>query len=182
MSEPTYTITITETERTALARSLGMLVTKLTSAPVFVEAPSGGTAAARAVLSPADQRRMGQQKNDPAMANSAQLSPPAVASPAPIEQRDRWARNKKGVEVPNPAGCETQKVNLWKVVPADVNGKRRMKVSWYAPAGQKGFVDAACWDEQLFPWLTKCAIEGDAPTILYTVRSGNYLNVVGVRA
>lgn len=162
MPEPTYTITITETQRTLLSRALGLFVALLTNAPVFTEAPSGGTAQARAVLAPAQ--------------------PPAVASPAPIEQRDRWARNKKGVEVPNPAGCETQKVRLWKVVPADVNGKRRMKVSWYAPAGQKGFVDAACWDEQLFPWLAKCSIESDAPTILYTVRSGNYLNVVGVRA
>lgn len=180
--EPTYTITITETERTALARTLGLLVTKLTSAPVFVEAPSGGTQAARAVLSPPEQRRMGQQKDDPAIANSAQSSPPAAAAPpAPvIEQRDRWARDRKGKEAPFPEGCVTRQVHLSKTEnrePRKTGGKPYLKVTWESQ--DRGFVDANCFDVYLWPSLIQ---QAGKLTTLYLMKSGDYLNVVGVRA
>ena len=40
-------------------------------------------------------------------------------------------------------------------------------------------MDANCFDSQLFPWLIK---QTGQKTTLYLVKSGEYLNVVGVRA
>lgn len=40
MSEPTYTISITESERALWAKVMGGFVTKLLNAPVQIEAPS----------------------------------------------------------------------------------------------------------------------------------------------
>jgi len=150
MSEPTYTLTITETERTLLSRALGLFVTKLTNAPIFVESPSGGTQA-------------------------------AAANPAPvIEQRDRWARDRRGRELPNPEGSVARQVHLSKTeqkMPRKAGGKPFLKVTW--EAHDRGFVDANCFDDQLWPWLIN---QRGKPTTLYLVKSGEYLNVVGVRA
>ena len=89
MSEPTYTLTLTESERTALAKVLGSLVTKLINAPIFVESPTGGTAAARAVLSSPPQ-------DSPAL--------PSGHVPPPLPQaRDRWASDRK-IKAPQDAG------------------------------------------------------------------------------
>lgn len=166
MSEPTYLIPLTESERTAIARVLGGLVAKLVNAPLqvpaTVEAPTGGTQAARAVLSPAAQ------------------TPAAAPSHAP-EPRDRWARNRKGAEVPNPEGCEMQSVHLWKTEQKKnkTTGKPDyLKVTWQS-SHSSGYVDANCFDAQLFPWLINSQ---GKKTTLYTVHSGQYLNVVGVRA
>jgi hypothetical protein len=159
VSEPTYTITITESERTALSRVLGLLVTKLTSAPVFVEAASGGTAHARAVLAPA---------------------PPAAApGPTPIEPRDRWARDRKGNELANPEGCAAREVTIWKTEqkPGKKDkAKTFLKVTWQSQ--ERGYVDANCFDSQLFPWLIN---QAGKKTTLYLVKSGEYLNVAGLR-
>lgn len=164
MSEPTYTLTITETERTLLSRALGLFVTKLTNAPIFVESPSGGTQAARSVLSPPQQ-----------------APPAAAANPAPvIEQRDRWARDRRGRELPNPEGSVARQVHLSKTeqkMPRKAGGKPFLKVTW--EAHDRGFVDANCFDDQLWPWLIN---QRGKPTTLYLVKSGEYLNVVGLRA
>ena len=101
MSEPTYTITLSEAERTAWAKVLGGLVTKLINAPIFVESPTGGTAAARAVLSSPPQ--------DPPPPPSGHVPPPT-----PLQQRDRWARDRKGNEVPMPDGYAAREVTIWK--------------------------------------------------------------------
>ena len=162
MPEPTYTVTITESERTLLAKGLGALVTKLINAPIFVESPSGGTQAARAVLSPP--------------------SPPAAApATTPIEQRDRWARDRKGRELPNPKGCEAAERFISKLEekPLD-DGTPRMLVGWESPTGN-GFAQGSCFDPKLFPWLILRQKSGEK-TLLHILRKGKYLNVVGVRA
>ena len=159
MSDPTYSISLTELERTALAKALGTLVTKLTNAPVQIE-------------------------------NSATLPPPApprekATAPVPpvttnlIAPRDRWARDRHGIEVPQPKGFEAFTVRGMKTEPADLEDKRaRLKVSWQSQGS--GYVVASCWDEKLFPWL---AAQSKEPTAtLYVVKSGKYLNVIGVRA
>jgi len=108
------------------------------------------------------------------------LSPPAAAQSMPtIALRDRWARDKHGVEVPRP-DAEPVTVRIWKQERRDLADKTpRLKVSWANPSG-KGFVDAACWDEKLFPWI---AAQSKEPTAtLYVVRAGKYLNVAGVKA
>lgn len=167
--EPTYTIIVTESERTLMAKAFGGLVTKLINAPIFVESPSGGTAPARSLLSP------------PAEA-------PAVApKPSPVELRDRWARDRKGNEAPNPKGCEALDVRLWKVEqkpPKSAGKAEYWKVTWYAPSG-KGYGDANCFDSELAAWVIKASTQVYLPgesVRLYTVRNGEYLNVVGVRA
>lgn len=170
MSEPTYTITISESERTLIAKALGGLVTKLLNAPIFVEAPSGGTQAARAVLSP-----------PPTPAAAAPSQQPPV-----IEQRDRWASDRK-IKAPQDAGifwaqngATAREVTIWKTEqkPAKKEGgKPFLKVTWQSQ--DRGYVDANCFDSQLFPWLIK---QQGQRTTIYLVKSGQYLNVVGVRA
>jgi hypothetical protein len=162
MSEPTYTITLTESERTAMAAALGTFVTKLTNCRVQIEAPTGGTHTARALLSPS-------------------TAPPAAAPAAiPIEQRDRWARDRKGNEAPWPAGCQEREVAIWKTEQTP----KFLKVTWQAAGpNANGHVDANCFDEKLWPWILKMKAER-ATITLYIVRAkeGKYLNIVGVRA
>jgi len=168
MSEPTYTIALTESERTAMARVLGALVTKLINAPLQIDEAANG-----AVLSPPPQ-------NPP-------VASPAAAQPTTPELRDRWARDRKGNEVPWPTGptgepCEEREVHLWKaeiVKRKDASKTAFMKLAWDSPA-RKGSVDASCFDPNLFPWLL-AALKASTVT-LYVVRNGEYLNVVGERA
>lgn len=164
MSEPTYTITLTESERTALAAALGTFVSKLTNCRVQIEAPAGGTNAARALLSPSTA--------PPAAAPASGTAPTSTA--IPIAQRDRWARDRKGNEVPNPDGAYPADVHVWKTQ----QSTNFLKVTWQATTGQ-GYADANCFDSQLWPWLIKSAGQR---TRLYLLPKGKYLNVVGVRA
>jgi len=156
MSEPTYSLSITESERTALARTLGILVSKLINAPVQID--------------------------------GAKVSPPGEPSPAvaPIPQtpvpetRDRWARDRKGKEVPNPEGCESKTVHIFKA--ETQKGKKSgefLHVAWDAQSGQ-GSVDANCFDASLWPHLVKA--KAQPSVLLHYVRKGNYLNIVGIRA
>jgi len=173
MSESTYTFILTEPERAALAKVLGLLVSRLISAPTAL---AGATAKPVDVASGTDHAR-------------AILSPPPAAqstapTASPIALRDRWARDRAGNELPNPAGCEAVTVRIWKVErktprTTGVNKAPFLAVTWYAPSGN-GYVDANCFDEQLFPWIT---IQSKQPSaLLYVVKNGKYLNVVGVRA
>lgn len=163
MSEPTYTLTLTESERTAMAKVLGGLVTKLINAPIFVESTSGGTQAARAMLSP-----------PPSPAAAAHSPQPPV-----IEQRDRWARDRKGNEVPMPDGYAAREVTICKTEqkPKKDKSGNFLNVTWQSH--DRGYVDAKCFDAQLFPWLIK---QQGQRTTIYLVKSGEYLNLVGVRA
>ena len=154
---PTYTITITDAERQALAAALGTLVTKLTNAAPQIEAPA------------------------------PQVAPPPTQSPAaapPLstgtgEPRDRWARDRKGNELANPAGATMHTAHLWKAQEMKTaEGKKYYKTTWQTPNGS-GHVDANCFDEKLS--LLLIANTGKRLSI-WTVRKGNYLNVVGVRA
>ena len=176
MSEPTYSFTLTETERAAFAKVLGGLVTKLLNAPVQID---GAIAAVQA------QTRLDQvppaRPTDPASGTDlarAILSPPAAAQSqptrAPIELRDRWARDRKGKELPNPEGCYPADVHIWKTE----QKPKYLRVTWEASNGN-GFSDANCFDSQLWPWLIKSTGQR---TRLYLVVNGKYLNVVGVRA
>jgi hypothetical protein len=175
MSEASYTLIITEAERTALARSLGTLVTKLINLPV--NAPptidNGGTQAARAVLSP--------PANPPSPSRGGETAAPPAAARAstPIEVRDRWARDRKGKEVPNPKGSYAIAVRIWKTERRDLSDRLRLKVTWQNL--EKGYTDAACWDENLFPFLA-VASKNPQPTTIYLTQKDAYLNVVGVRA
>jgi len=155
MTEPTYTITFTEAERVEFARVLSGFVAKLINARVQIE----------------------NEKYRPAS--------PAPEPAAVSHVRDRWARDRKGVEVPNPEGCTAQEVHIWKVEKKPTkNGKAEFyKVTWAQPNGQ-GYVDANCFDEKLFPWLiqSEAIAKQGAKATIYTVQKGGYLNVIGIRA
>ena len=182
MSEPTYSFTLTETERAAFAKVLGGLVTKLLNAPVQID---GAIAAVQA------QTRLDQvppaRPTDPASGTDlarAILSPPAAAQSqptrAPIELRDRWARDRKG-NTPSgpPKDAEPIIVRISQTVRADTDVPR-LKVSWPRQEGQ-GYITATCWDEKLFPAIMQREALGQ-PTTLHVREVRGYLNVVGVRA
>ena len=171
MSEPTYTLTLTESERTALAKVLGSLVTKLINAPIFVESPTGGTAAARAVLSSPPQ-------DSPAL--------PSGHVPPPLPQaRDRWASDRK-IKAPQDAGifwaqqnAVAREVTIWKTEqkPKKTGTGNFLNVTWQSH--DRRYIDAKCFDSALFPWLIQ---QTGNKTTIYLVKSGQYLNIVGVRA
>jgi hypothetical protein len=112
------------------------------------------------------------------------LSPPSQApaaapSPTPVAPRDRWARDRKGNEVPMPDGYVAREVTIWKAEEKPskkATGKPYLKVTWQ---GERGYIDANCFDEKLFPWIISRISQ---KTTLYLVKPGEYLNVVGVRA
>jgi hypothetical protein len=224
MSEPTYTFTLTETERAAFAKVLGGLVTKLLNAPVeiageiqckicgsfvFSEAaltehlrkdhsaipparptdPTSGPVQIKGELRKSEEPPPARPADPTSGTDHARaiLSPPAAAqskpTATPIALRDRWARDRKGNELPNPSGCESVTVHIWKTerkLPRTGENKTPfLKVTWYASEGN-GYGDANCFDEKLFPWI---AAQSKEPTaLLYVVKSGKYLNVVGIRA
>jgi hypothetical protein len=178
-TDKTFTLVLTDAERLAILYSLGyfwqsmsgsaasnsisLLEKRLHDAKADNEArinPASGTEAARAVLSP----------------------PPAVEvrdGQARMQITDRWQRSKAGVELPFPEGHEVFEVAITKAERKDLSdGRPRMIVGWPVPQGQ-GFASANCFDEKLFPWLSSRLKQ---KTVLYIMRSGKYLNVVGVRA
>jgi hypothetical protein len=124
--------------------------------------PTSGTDQARAILSP------------PA---ATQSKPTA----SPIALRDRWARDRKGNELPNPEGCEQIAVRLWKAERKDLaDGTPRMRVAWNSPTA-RGSGDGNCFDDKLFPWLA-AGTKTNEPTVLWITHNGKYTNIVGVRA
>jgi hypothetical protein len=82
-------------------------------------------------------------------------------------------------QLPNPEGCAERTVNIWKTEqkPAKNGGKVFLKVTWQSQ--ERGYVDANCFDSSLFPWLIN---QTGKPTLLYLLKAGKYLNIVGVRA
>lgn len=153
----TYSVILTDSERRQVSEALAMLVRKFTNAKLEIEPTPG--AQADKLPSPAQPE-------------------PAVAPT--LNPRDRWARDRKGIESPQPKGCYSVNVHLFKAERADLSdGRPRMLLAFDSPTG-KGSVDATCWDEKLFGWLALAKTQPAA--LLHVVKSGKYLNVVGVRA
>jgi hypothetical protein len=53
-----------------------------------------------------------------------------------------------------------------------------MTVSWQNRQG-RGYLYAACWDEDLFAWV---ASRVRTETVFYIVHKGKYANIVGIKA
>lgn len=153
-----YTLTITEEERQKLAEAFAIMARKIGSCAPVLDSPKS---------SPLPQ------------AVQPPSTPAKSAAPTLPEPRDRWARDKKGNEVPWPKDCYEAEVNIWKVEqkPGKVAGSHYWKVTWQADG--RGYADANCFDRELGPWLIN---QQGHKTTLYLVKNGNYLNVVGVRA
>lgn len=185
MNEAIYTLILTEDERKMLIFCMGSIVPSIRHETIRLLPPeqfnhlamrlmdarpdpkaitaTSGTDRARAILSPSAQ------------------SPAAPVSTS-IQACDRWARDRKGVELAHPEGCIAQEVRIWKVeTKATRKGNRPssyLQVTWESPTGI-GHVDGNCFDAVLAAWVVKAQ---GTKTTLYTLRRGNYLNVVGVRA
>lgn len=193
MQPTSYTLTFSEKERDALIFALGgafrnvrdpggMFISSADylelSRRIMHARPDAaavksqsGTDAARAVLS---------SPSSPATA-SASAPAPTIAQPAgQLELRDRWARNKKGQEVPNPEGSATVTTKILRISdapPRNDPAKPRKQVVFSGLAAPQA---AYCWDSDLFPFLANRL--GADRTILYLTKSGNYSNIVGIRA
>jgi hypothetical protein len=161
MTERTYTVTMTAEQRFGTLYALSFAANMLTA---------GGNA----VLQPLHDV-MAQLKAAPGTDAQPPLPP---ATPTTPTLSDRWARNKNGVETPNPEGCETIECDIAKLEDKPSNGKPRKIVTWSMP-GERGFAHAACWDEKLFPYLANRLKQR---TTLHLLHNGDYTNVVGVRA
>ena len=175
MSEPTYTFTLTESERLLLANVFGLFARKMANTPILIVSPRG--------VRPWPFPTEPSEQNPPAhhaSANSPSQAPPAAAQSAPtanpIALRDRWARDRKGNEVPNPEGCYPADVHLWKTEQKE----KYLRITWESSNGS-GFADANCFDQKLWPWILQAKAAGQK-TRLYLVVKGKYLNVVGIKA
>lgn len=156
-----FSITMTDEERRAAIHGLKIFMDAMLNAKVQIEdKPHAETA--KGPEPPADRPR-----------------------PTPIEPVDRWARNPQGAATPHPEGCVEHKlVTVWKTEQRkprnDPSGAPFLKVTWAVPGGN-GYIDANCFDTQLWPWIEKVKAENQRTT-LYVKQSGKYLNLVGIRA
>lgn len=191
MQPTSYTLTFSDKERDALIFALGgafrnvrdpggMFITSAEylelSRRIMHARPDAaavksqsGADAARAVLS------------SPSSPAKPSAPAPTIAQPAgQLELRDRWARNKKGQEVPNPEGSATVTTKIFRISdapPRNDPSKPRKQVVFSGLASPQA---AFCWDSDLFPFLANRL--GADGTILYLTKSGNYTNIVGIRA
>jgi len=148
-----YCLVFTDEERRKIVEAFQIFIAKLMFAPVQVDA------APQAPASP---------------------SSPVRNAPSTTSARDRWARDRKGNELPNPEGCYSVDVHVFKAERKDTDsGAARMVVSFDSPTN-RGSVNASCWDEKLFPFLAVASKEASAT--LHIVKNGKYLNICGVRA
>jgi hypothetical protein len=92
------------------------------------------------------------------------LSPPPAPTPS-----DRWAKKK-------PESWETIEVPISKVEERSGANGKFLRVTW--PNQGRGFAYGSVFDEGLFPFIW--ARQGKKAA-LHTVKSGKYINIVGVR-
>jgi hypothetical protein len=185
MQPVSYTITFSHDERKAIVFALSVAYPKLGAGRPFYINDSDYLALCTRLMEVRTDNQATRQQSGTAAA-TAVLSRPSVfepqrPTPAPIEIREHWAKNKKGQETPNPEGCIEINAVITKLEdapPRDNKTQTRKKLTWESPTG-RGFADAYCWDEDLFPHL---ANRMKQQTTFYIVRSGQYANVVGVRA
>ena len=181
-----FTYTFNANERFLLVFALARLFPELHVAPLETSiVPSAVDCMAvlnRLMEQPADpETKPANHETKPNGSETAKalLRPPAATSETAPMLRDRWARNRDGSECTEiPRDAESLTVEIQKVQPRGDGDKRRMVVSFSNPNG-RGWLDAAAWDEHLFPFLANRVKQR---TLLYVVRKDKYLNIVGVCA
>jgi hypothetical protein len=183
MTDPrTFTVTLTQQERSTIMFALGAYtggVLNTMNRETFIFLDLDGLLALATKLMDAPPI----PSLPPFPYQQAQAPNPGRSVPdrqiQPVELADRWARNKKGEEVPFPEGYQAVEVRLERLDRNDLkNGQPRMMVV-YSVSGQTGFGNASCFDEKLFPFLANRLKQH---TWLFVVHKDKYLNVVGVRA
>ena len=154
MSDRTFTIQMGEDERLMLLAALGFAVIRL---PQGEPATIINTLIAKLCVTP----------------EAKAIAQPAVA---PATTRDYFQRDRKGNELSGPPeGAELKTVKI--VGAQEMASKTPGKNPFLKVLFNGG--QAACFDSLLFPHIVKRTGEEAA---LYFVKSGNYWNIVGVRA
>ena len=211
MSEPTYSFTLTETERAAFAKVLGGLVTKLLNAPVQIDGAIAAVQAqtrldqvppVRPAAMPGVQcGRCGAPldgkghcpicTNPPArLADQsgtdharAILSPPAAAQSTPQAPIALRDRWARDRKGNTPSGPPKDAEPIIVRISQTVRADTDVpRLKVSWPRQEgQGYITATCWDEKLFPAIMQREALGQ-PTTLHVREVRGYLNIVGVRA
>ena len=187
MQPTSYTITFSAEERRALIMAAGHTYPEIPPAGLFITAPQflelskklmdarpdaqaarqqSGTAAAAAIAAP------------PAPANGesrAEFERDRFGTAGPVEKIDRWSADRKGNrQAPDVFDSKNLVVTSVTHVPRSGEKAEFWRIQF------RGF-KANCFDKEIAAFLTAAAQKQDAMTV-YVKASGNYTNVVGVRA
>lgn len=183
MEPRSYTFTFSDNERKFLIFAMGALLPGLRTETMPLLMPTEFLALhSRLVDAKPDSRAAAEQSGHEAA--KAMLTPPAAPPQPPLpELRDRWARGKDGEARPFPANAESVTFTIDKVTPVEKpanGGNPYMRVAWEKPPSMgRGFLEAKCWDPELWPFLANRVKQ---TTLVYITRKGTYINIVGLRA
>ena len=170
MSERTFTITLSDEQRLTVINALSFSLGQLAVHPV--------TAAVREpIIQLIGQLSEAKGKDSGAEAARAILQPIHQPNP-PV---DYFARDRKGnVPMNPPEGAELRNVRIIQAteVPAK-SGKAGFLQVIFSAANPKDGGKANCFESQLWNAIRNRL---NQPAELWILQSGNYLNIVGVRA
>lgn len=189
-SNYSYTVSLSDRERAAVIFALGNIFPHLVDSPggFFLARPEFLNLSKRIMeMRPDGQAARSMSGTAAAQAIASRPTPPAQSSPempAAVELKDRWQKSTKGIEIPFPEGCAKIEAVIFKIEdapPRNDKNRPRKKVTWEvgAPQGGRGYMDAFCWDIDLFPFLANRIKQR---TTFYIVRAGQYTNFVGIHA
>jgi hypothetical protein len=175
MSERVFTITMNDAKRLTALHALGFMYCQMHNAPTVILDPIRGMIDE---LTKAQGAEPGQVTVDQSE-QTVRMSPLpyATARPTPVTKLDYFQRDRKGV-APTiaPTGAELMTVNVVAATEKPIKNGRALEVI-YNVAGKGG--KAKCFDASLWPYITPR--QGQTAE-LWILESGNYLNIVGVRA
>ena len=153
----------TASQGTAI-NALSERVMELRDEPVPVRSDGGGSAPGTTV-----------GKGESPLSREASRDPvasPSLRSGTQPAESVRWSTEKFDREAVEQLTLTPAKIDLKE----SANGPYVL-VSW--PARGRGYLSAACWDEQLCPIV---ASRVKQETVFYMVHKGKYTNIVGVKA
>jgi hypothetical protein len=160
MSDRTFTIQLAEDERLMNLAALGFALVRL---------PDGEPASLINGL-------IAKMTKAPGQGDSTSQSAPLPQTTTNTAVRDYFQRDRKGKEQSGPPeGAELKTVKI--VGAQEMASKTPGKAAFLKVMFNGG--QAACFDSLLFPHIVK---QTGQEAALYFVKSGNYWNIVGVRA
>lgn len=176
MTERTFTYTLTDAKRLAVLHALGFMLAKLPATPPVV-----GETVIHLIYEFSTMQGADPKPEQIPMRDQAEAARAILERPSAPTQTDYFQTTKKGtMPTAPPEGAELSQVKVisaqklkmadkyWTVIfAAGVTAEGRAR-----PAGR-----ASCWDSRIFEKIT-----AGATAHLWIQESGNYLNIVGVRA
>jgi hypothetical protein len=190
MSTRTFTLTLDDGDRLMVLTALGFAsmhlmagnvdvkmrrpIDELISRLIGANGWDGATTpqTPREILSDAHVRRDHARDDDPKSGSEAAR---AVLAPAPVTTHDYFAADRKGnIPLKPPTGATLQTVDI--LTTAESPDRKHLKVVF---KGEGKASKANCFDRELWPHIVR---RTGASAQMWIVESGNYLNIVGVRA